>query len=72
MARTCPFEGNLSTPENEAKQHELIKRIPTSRDYDGIIDFVAAVRDLGQPTPLAPTFDSRDHIHPKLTRVTTR
>lgn len=36
----------------------------TSREYDGVIDFEAAVRDPKQPTRLLPEYDSGDHLHP--------
>jgi lysophospholipase L1-like esterase len=63
-ALLTPFEGSVYTPENEAKRQELIKFIRTSKLYDGVIDFDAAVRDPGQPTRLTPALDSDDHIHP--------
>ena len=36
----------------------------TSTDFDGCVDFDAAVRDPQHPEAFAPGFDSGDHLHP--------
>ncbi len=36
----------------------------TASDFDGCIDFDAAVRDSSHPEQFAPGFDSGDHLHP--------
>lgn len=66
-----PFEGALfrspsisfSTPEKEKVRREVNAWIRTSGEFDGVIDFDAAVRDPGQPTRILPAYDSGDHLH---------
>jgi lysophospholipase L1-like esterase len=38
--------------------------IRTSREFDAVIDFDAAVRDPANPERLLPAYDSGDHLHP--------
>jgi lysophospholipase L1-like esterase len=38
--------------------------IRTSRSFDAVVDFDAAIRDPGRPSRLRPEFDPGDHIHP--------
>lgn len=52
------------TPELETKRQTINTFIKTSRAFDGMIDFDAAVADPGDPTKLAPQFDSGDNLHP--------
>jgi lysophospholipase L1-like esterase len=64
-----PFEGitlipGAFTPENEATRQGVNAWIRTGGEYDGVIDFDAAVRDPGHPTRLLPALDSGDHGHP--------
>lgn len=51
-------------PEREAIRTEVNNWIRTSRAFDGVIDFDAALRDPSQPTRLLPRYDSDDHVHP--------
>jgi lysophospholipase L1-like esterase len=63
-ATLTPFEGSLYwTPEGEAKRQALNEWIRTSRFYDGVIDFDAAVRDPNAPTRLQSQYDPGDHLH---------
>ena len=52
------------TPEVESKRQKINDWIRTSGDYDGVIDFDAAVRDPNAPSKLLPEYDSSDHLHP--------
>jgi lysophospholipase L1-like esterase len=52
------------TPENEAKRQAVNHWIRTSAEYDGVIDFDAAVRDPADPARLRAEYDSGDHLHP--------
>jgi lysophospholipase L1-like esterase len=64
-ATLTPFEGAVYwTPEGEAKRQALNQWIRTSKQYDGVIDFDAVVRDPQQPTKFLPQYDSGDHLHP--------
>jgi lysophospholipase L1-like esterase len=38
--------------------------IRTARDFDGLIDFDAAIRDPAMPTHIKAAYDSGDHLHP--------
>jgi lysophospholipase L1-like esterase len=64
-ATLTPFEGaNYWTPEGEAKRATLNEWIRTGREYDGVIDFDAAVRDPNRPTKFLPQYQSGDNLHP--------
>jgi lysophospholipase L1-like esterase len=64
-ATLTPFEGAAYwTPEGETKRQALNQWIRTSKQYDGVIDFDAVVRDPQQPTRFLPQYDSGDHLHP--------
>ena len=54
------------SPENERKRSEINRWIRESGEYDGIVDFDAAMRDPAQPDRLKPALDSGDHLHPSL------
>jgi lysophospholipase L1-like esterase len=63
-ATLTPFEGaNAWTAEGEAKRQALNAWIRTSRMYDGVLDFDAAVRDPENPTKLRAQYDPGDHLH---------
>lgn len=63
-ATLTPFVGaNYWTPEGEAKRQSLNDWIRTSKAYDAVLDFDAAVRDPSQPTKLLAQFDAGDHLH---------
>jgi lysophospholipase L1-like esterase len=60
-----PFEGAAYfNPEGEAKRQAVNEWIRTSKVYDAVIDFDAAVRDPKNPTRLLPAYDSGDKLHP--------
>ncbi len=54
----------FDTPANRAARHVVNRWIRTSGEYDGVIDFDAALRDPAQPERIRPAFDSGDHLHP--------
>ena len=63
-ATLTPFEGAAYwTKEGEAKRQALNDWIRTSRMYDGVVDFDAAVRDPSAPTKLQPQFNPGDNLH---------
>jgi lysophospholipase L1-like esterase len=63
-----PYEGTTFpgywTPEGETIRQAFNQWLRTSKEYDGIVDFDAVVRDPDQPTKMLPRFDSGDHLHP--------
>jgi lysophospholipase L1-like esterase len=64
-ATLTPFQGaRYWTPANEAKREAVNRWILTSGQFDGVIDFAAAVADSSDPERLAPQYDSGDHLHP--------
>jgi hypothetical protein len=62
-----PFFDRFYTPDHEKTRQAVNAWIRSSGEFDGVIDFDAAVRDPAQPTRLLPAYDSGDHLH-----VTTR
>ena len=64
-ATLTPYEGaNYFTPDGEAKRQAVNTWLRTSKVYDAVIDFDAAVRDPQHPTKILPAFDSGDALHP--------
>ncbi|HEY5318382.1 MAG TPA: SGNH/GDSL hydrolase family protein [Solirubrobacteraceae bacterium] len=64
-ATLTPFEGaRYWTPAGEAKRDAVNQWIRTSGNFDGVIDFAAAVADPSAPDILDPAYDSGDHLHP--------
>jgi lysophospholipase L1-like esterase len=64
-ATLTPFEGaGYFTPEGEAKRSALNEWIRTSKEYDGVIDFDAAVRDPANPRKFLTQYQSGDNLHP--------
>ncbi|HZG05644.1 MAG TPA: SGNH/GDSL hydrolase family protein [Streptomyces sp.] len=62
-----PFKGDtfgFHSPENEAARQAVNRWIRTSGEYDGVVDFDAALRDPADPQRLLPRYDSGDHLHP--------
>jgi lysophospholipase L1-like esterase len=61
-----PFRGfeGYDTAENQAIRDAVNEWIRTSGEYDGVVDFDAAVRDPADPTRLLAEYDSGDHLHP--------
>jgi lysophospholipase L1-like esterase len=63
-ATLTPFEGaNYWTPEGEARRQALNEWIRTSKAYDAVFDFDAAVRDPNRPTKVLSQYDPGDHLH---------
>jgi len=63
-ATLTPFEGaNYWTAEGEAKRQALNEWIRTSKAYDAVFDFDAAVRDPNRPAKLLAQYDPGDHLH---------
>lgn len=50
-------------PINEADRIAVNKWIRTAGNFDGVIDFDAAVRDPARPDHLLPAYDTGDHLH---------
>ncbi|HTT32073.1 MAG TPA: SGNH/GDSL hydrolase family protein [Methylomirabilota bacterium] len=71
MTTVPPFENatfqhpiiSFYTPEKEKIRQEVNAWIRTSGEFDGVVDFDAAVRDPNHPTRLLPAYDSGDHLH---------
>jgi lysophospholipase L1-like esterase len=63
-----PYEGTTFpgyfTAEGEAIRKEFNAWLRTSKEYDGIVDFDALLRDPAQPGRMRPALDSGDHLHP--------
>ena len=59
-----PYEGaGYYTAAGEATRAAINAFIRTSSEFDGAIDFDAAVRDPANPRRLLPAYDSGDHLH---------
>ncbi len=56
--------GSLGSSETEVKRQALNAWIQESGEFDGVIDFAAAVADPRDPQALAPWYDSGDFMHP--------
>ena len=56
------FDGFFSSEADKARQ-EVNAWIRSGNEFDGVIDFDAAVRDPTHPTQILPTCDSGDHLH---------
>lgn len=52
------------TVGGEIARQAVNQWIRTSGEYDGVVDFEAAVRDPKQPLRILPAYDSGDHLHP--------
>lgn len=64
-ATLTPTEGHFYyTAVGEAKRTKVNEWIRTSGEYDGVIDFDAAIRDPERPTRMLPKYESPDHLHP--------
>lgn len=63
-----PYEGTTFpgyfTPEGERTRQAFNAWLRSGREYDGIVDFDAALRDPVHPSRMLPKFDSGDHLHP--------
>lgn len=62
-----PFGGNTAyddpTGFRESARQIVNRWIRTSRQFDAVIDFDAAVRDPANPRALLPAYDDGDHLH---------
>ncbi len=64
-ATLTPFEGAAYfSPEGEAKRVALNEWIRTGKEYDGVVDFDAAMRDPNKPSKFLPQLQSGDWLHP--------
>jgi lysophospholipase L1-like esterase len=64
-ATLTPYRGaGTDSDAGEVIRQAVNKWIRESGEYDGIIDFDAAVRDPANPVKLKPAFQSGDWIHP--------
>jgi lysophospholipase L1-like esterase len=52
------------TPEKERMRQKVNAWILSSKEFDGVVDLDAVVRDPSRPTQLLPNYDSGDHLHP--------
>ena len=52
------------TPEKEAVRVKVNDWILNSKEFDGVVDIAAAVRDPNHPTQILAAYDSGDHLHP--------
>lgn len=60
-----PFEGAAYySATAEAKRQAVNEWIRTSKMYDAVIDFDAALRDPSRSTRILPQYDPGDHLHP--------
>jgi lysophospholipase L1-like esterase len=59
-----PERPGYYSEESAAKREALNQWIRSSREFDGIIDFEAAVRDPKDAKKMLPAFDSGDHLSP--------
>jgi lysophospholipase L1-like esterase len=60
-----PFEGwSTYDASEEAARQGVNDWIRSTHDYDGYVDFDAAVRDPSDPHRMLPAYDSGDHLHP--------
>jgi lysophospholipase L1-like esterase len=69
LATLTPFEGadvgaGYYTAEKELTRQEVNAWIRASREFDGLIDVDAALKDPQHPSRLLSTYDSGDHLHP--------
>jgi lysophospholipase L1-like esterase len=63
-ATIAPYEGAAYyTPEGNAVRAEINDWIRTSREFDGVLDFDAVLRDPAKPTQMKEGFHSGDHLH---------
>jgi lysophospholipase L1-like esterase len=67
IATILPFMGveyYHPTAVNEADRTAVNTWIRTQKEFDGVIDFDAAMRDPGRPDHLYPSYDMGDCLHP--------
>lgn len=60
-----PWEGGSRwSARREAIRVQVNQWIRTTGEFDGVVDFDAAIRDPQRPTRMLPAYDSGDHLHP--------
>jgi lysophospholipase L1-like esterase len=60
-----PYEGaNYHRDDFEKVREDVNAWIRTPGNFDGVVDFEAAVRDPANPKKFLPEFDPGDHLHP--------
>lgn len=70
VSTLTPYEGHgnpgVWTAEKDATRQAVNTwlRGAGKREFDGVIDFDAVLRDPAQPSRLLPAYDAGDHIHP--------
>jgi lysophospholipase L1-like esterase len=67
VATLTPIGGCIpeyDNPQNSAKREAVNRWIRNQSDFDGVIDFAAALQDPGDSNRMAATYDSGDHLHP--------
>jgi hypothetical protein len=52
------------THRHQRQRQAVNSWIRGSGEFDGVIDFDAALRDPSRPARLLPSYDSGDHLHP--------
>jgi lysophospholipase L1-like esterase len=64
-ATLTPWEGaGTYTPQREAIREAVNQWIRTTDQFDGTVDFEAAVRDAADPKAYRQGFTENDHLHP--------
>jgi lysophospholipase L1-like esterase len=66
-ATITPFEDDtlgFHNPEREGTRQAVNAWIRTGGEYDGVLDFDAALRDPARPGRMLPRYDSGDGLHP--------
>jgi len=63
-ATIAPYEGAVYwSPEGEAQRQAINTWIRTGGDFDGVLDFDAALRDPAQPSRMRAELQAGDHLH---------
>jgi lysophospholipase L1-like esterase len=66
-ATLTPFEGTFAgyyTPEKDEVRIEVNEWIRGGGEFDGVIDFEAAIRDPDNPSVMQAEYNSGDNLHP--------
>jgi lysophospholipase L1-like esterase len=64
-ATLAPYSGAAYfSAQGEEKRIRVNTWIRTAKEFDGVIDFDAAIRDPNMPAQLNAAYDSGDHLHP--------
>ena len=66
----APFQGAMYYSETGDQIRRSVNEwIRSSGEFDAVVDFDRALRDPDEPSKLAPTYDSGDHLHPSGCRL---